>query len=852
VTLASAPRSLLLTLAALFALATTVYSAVWIYVVHTTPGYFGIEHDPDPDGAERVVRVVEGSPAAAAGLRPGDRLTHVDGVPIPRRPLRLVNSEPGREVRLDLERPGSPAPLSVVVVLGKSPYAPENRSAVRRFVDEVLGTYPLPFLVVGVAVLFLRPRDRNAWLLALVFASFIAGAPMLPWEARIPAGLRRFILAYLVAFTALSAGVFCYLFSVFPAPSPIDRRLPWLKRVWLAFGVGWGIPLSLWVLATGSAQPLIAFANRVPALPRTVVGTTYFLGGYLLGLASLVWNARAGHAEARRKGRVIVWGVVLGFGPSLLLTTAAEITRRSMDAFPFWVWAPCVIALLLIPLSFAYAVVKHRVLDVPVLLRRSARYLLVQRGSIVLLLLLAVATTSLFATTVGARLTEETGPHAVVLGALFGTALLWAGLRVQRRVREGIDRAFFRSAYDARQILQDLAERARTATSREELAEQIVHQVESALMPQWLGVYADDGSGAHVLAGGAGPGLPARIPGALPLLGELAGRGEPLAVPPSQREATGPLAALEPECVVPLLGRGGRLAGLIALGPRLSEEPYSREDKRLLASVAGQAGMALEGIRMAEEMARRLETERRGAHEMELAQQVQHRLLPQEAPPLRTLDYAGRCVQARAVGGDYYDFLDLGPGRLGMVLADVSGKGLPAALLMASLQASLRSRSARDLADLPLQLHAVNQLLFRSSDLSRYATLFLGVYDDQTRRLVYANCGHNPPVVMRAEGGLERLSPTAPVLGLLLEEWECATGEIELRPGDLLALYTDGVTEAWSDTGEEFGEQRLVEALGPPDGASAATLIEAVVGAVSAWSGATQEDDLTLVVARVV
>jgi sigma-B regulation protein RsbU (phosphoserine phosphatase) len=139
-------------------------------------------------------------------------------------------------------------------------------------------------------------------------------------------------------------------------------------------------------------------------------------------------------------------------------------------------------------------------------------------------------------------------------------------------------------------------------------------------------------------------------------------------------------------------GRESQLAGLLVLGQRMSEEPYSSEDKRLLASVASQAGIALESIRLAEKVAERTEAERRAAIEMQVAKEVQDQLLPQSAPVLQTLECAGRCIQTRAVGGDYYDFLELRPQHVGLVLGDVSGKGISAALLMANLQANLRSR----------------------------------------------------------------------------------------------------------------------------------------------------------------
>ena len=183
------------------------------------------------------------------------------------------------------------------------------------------------------------------------------------------------------------------------------------------------------------------------------------------------------------------------------------------------------------------------------------------------------------------------------------------------------------------------------------------------------------------------------------------------------------------------------------------------------------------------------------------------------------------------------------------MLADISGKGFPAALVMAGLQASLRSRLAQDMLDLPRQLRHVNELLYRTSEANRYATLFLGLYDDAGRRLVYANCGHNPPVVLREDGSVQRLAPTAPVVGLL-EEWECAAGEVQLERGDLLALFSDGITEAFSDAGEEFGEARLVEILRAHRTLEAAALVDVVIRRVAEFSGSEQEDDMTLVVAR--
>jgi serine phosphatase RsbU (regulator of sigma subunit) len=335
------------------------------------------------------------------------------------------------------------------------------------------------------------------------------------------------------------------------------------------------------------------------------------------------------------------------------------------------------------------------------------------------------------------------------------------------------------------------------------------------------------------------------------LIRELEQKAQPWQLPPQVMEVVpAPLRMLEPECIVPILDRS-RLRGLIALGTRLSEEPYSREDLRLLAAVATQAGLAFENIRFAEEIAERLERERRMEHEMEIARRVQINLLPRKHPSLGTLDYAATCIQAETVGGDYFDFLDLGRGRVAFVLADIAGKGLSAALLMANLQATLRSQYPRVLEDFSGLLRTVNGLFYENTEPNHYATFFMGLYVDATRSFEYANCGHNPPLVLRAGGRLERLEATATVLGLF-ENWSCATGKIELAAGDTFVLYTDGAVEAESPQGEEFGEARLGNLILELRQLSPQQLLQNIVEVVTRHTGGNRGDDLTLVVGRAI
>jgi phosphoserine phosphatase RsbU/P len=256
---------------------------------------------------------------------------------------------------------------------------------------------------------------------------------------------------------------------------------------------------------------------------------------------------------------------------------------------------------------------------------------------------------------------------------------------------------------------------------------------------------------------------------------------------------------------------------------------------------------AIEAQRRA--LAQRLEAERIAVQEFEIAKQVQARLFPQTLPPLKTMEYSGLCLPARHVGGDYYDFLNLGRERLGLVIADISGKGIAAALLMANLQANLRSQCAIALDQPERLLCSVNQLFCENTADASFATLFFAEFDDESRRLRYANCGHLPALVLRSDDSLVRLSATATIVGAF-KDWECSFAECQLCPGDTLALYTDGITESFNTADEQFGEQRLIEALRLHRHLPSQDLLRAVVDEVRRFSPHEQHDDITIMIAK--
>ena len=843
--------------AVVFGAATLLYAATWTYYTqHDAPeSLLGITYQYDGWKQTLLVeRVDPGSPAAGAGLESGDLIVAVNGQPLtnPNPFFDIVTrGRPGDHVRLSVARRGG-APAVLDVALAQRPAA-ERPGAAERLALYPLRLYPLPFVLVGLAVLALRVHDANAWLLALSFASLASGATDVI-ERTVSPSLRNVTLAYALLFSGMGPAFFYALLARFPVRSPLDRRLPWVRPALLVFASVIFIPLATTVLVSGSVWPAVR-AMTVPVIRLLdVVVVAYSFGAIGLGLVSLFLNCRSQvEAGARRKARLAAWSFTIGFVPVVLLNAAAVILRKGVFDLPFWFWAPCALLMMLMPVLFGYAVVRHRVLEFSVLVRRSARYLLVHRGFVLLALLLSIAVTAIFVSAIARvlpRLTADAAiPAGIAAGTVFGLVLFRTGGAVATRVTRRIDRAFFRSAYDARLILEELAQRAAMAMSRNELASLLEEEVRDALHPTRIAIYLMDVSRTLRRFVGVPGDWPDTLEHAPELVEQFQRNDRPIDAS-SGAQVPGVLAALDAECAVPILTRRRTLVGALLVGARLSDEPYSREDRRLLSSVASQAGTALDNLILAEEMAERLEAERRARQEVEIAAEVQRRLLPTRTVPMATIEYVGHCVQARAVGGDYYDFLDFGPKRMGLALGDVSGKGLYAALLTTHLQASVRGLAIRlATEDLASVLADVNRSFSESTARNHFATFFIGRYEDDTRRLCYANCGHLPPMIARADGTLERLGVTASAIGLL-DEWTGAVGQVVLNRGDVLAIFSDGVTEAMNRDGDEFGETRLADLLVSSRGHPAREIADRVILEVKAFSGGDQHDDLTLVVVR--
>ncbi len=293
---------------------------------------------------------------------------------------------------------------------------------------------------------------------------------------------------------------------------------------------------------------------------------------------------------------------------------------------------------------------------------------------------------------------------------------------------------------------------------------------------------------------------------------------------------------------VPMVSKG-RMTGLLAVFNKKAETGFSQDDQRLLSIIASESGQVIENARLAEKEMALVRVQ----EELHLAQEMQNHLLPKEPPRLAGYDIAGRSVPAKEVGGDYFDFLEVDEKRLVFCLGDVSGKGLPAALLMANLQASVRSQAIAG-TSVTACLERANSLLFRNTSPEKFATLFFGCLDTIVHIVHYCNAGHNYPLLLRAGGETQRLSAGGLALGCL-ESFPFEESLAELRQRDRLIVFSDGVSEAVNAADKEFGEERIAEVAAAAPSASAVELIEKILQEVGRHAaGQPQMDDMTLLV----
>lgn len=295
---------------------------------------------------------------------------------------------------------------------------------------------------------------------------------------------------------------------------------------------------------------------------------------------------------------------------------------------------------------------------------------------------------------------------------------------------------------------------------------------------------------------------------------------------------------------VPLMVKG-HLTGYLAVFNKKNEAKFTNQDKRLLSIIGSQSAQLIESARLYEEEKKLLSLH----EELKMAWKIQQKLLPENEPEMKGYEISAVNIPAKSVGGDYYDFITLPSGKLGFCVGDITGKGMPAAMLMANLQATIRSQAAI-FEDSSTCIQGTNKLLFRSTEPGKFATIFYGILEAETGHIEFTNGGHDAPLLIKKNKENILLEATGLLIGVM-EEASYEKGSITLESGDLLCIYTDGITEAMNSEGVEYGVKRLHQCLNKHYDESAENIKDLIISSVKEHvQNAPQSDDITLMVIK--
>lgn len=805
--------------------------------------------------------------AKAAGIQAGDQIKAINGEPLDRSDevfeRELSGMSEGTPVRLSMSRPaprgGAPEQFETTVMPVRIPRGFSFYASI--FVN-VLFMYVLPTLCIllGFWVLFVRPRDPLAWMLLFVLNGLAAlSLEIYPDPATMVGAFQD------IFFASWAVGMF--LFGIyFPERWSLDIRFPWFK--WLLI-VPLAFEILLTLLGVLMANTGISLFWLLGPLPRFYGGFGFLVNMLAIGLFFSALGHKAGttkNPDARRRLYVMLYGTSLAITPSFLIVIYRILSGAQgnfTEIVPYWIALIALVLMLLFPLTMAYVIVVYRAMDVRVVVRQGLQYALAQGGVRVIQMVLLFGIGMLVWWSINAYGASFSTQVAFIIG---GVALVPLTDRVSTPLRLWIDRRFFREAYNAEQILAELSDDVRTMVETRPLLETVATRISGSLHVPQVAILLKEGSEyvpAYALGFDTEP--PVRLASGSRALNKLSRNQhillyddmtEVTSVPTVSLQEREQFAELNSQVLLPVTLRN-ELTGIISLSPKLSEEPYTPSDLRMLRSVATQTGLALENSRLTEAVAKEAAQRERLNAEVDIAREVQERLFPQDLPKVKGLDYYGACRPALGVGGDYYDFLELPGRKFGIAIGDVSGKGIGASLMMASLQASLRGQALHAGDDLAGLMSNVNTLVYEASTTNRYATFFYAQYDPVTRVLDYVNAGHNPPFLLRTGSGaaeVVKLETGGPVVGMLpsmLARYE--QGSIELKVGDVLVGFTDGISESMNPAEEEWGEDALLAQLLETAGAPAREIQELSVESADAFAaGAKQHDDMTMIVVKVI
>jgi len=791
---------------------------------------------------DEIALVIPGGPADIAGLQPGDILRSIDDVPVrripnPRHALRSSGWNKG--VAVMVLRNG--APIRTLLVPRRMPPSEVMWGLAHAAIA-------LATLLVGTLTLLRKVRVQTAVFfgICLTLASQMFTPYTIPttWGYRVDALLREIL-------SALVPGLLVHFFLLFPYKRHILHRRPWLNLALYAPG----LLLFLMSTAKQSLASVLGLGQAVLGMGILAAGAAYFVISIIISILLFSHAYRKSPLPTvRHKLKVTLAGTLIGLGPILLVA----LIRLAMPTMQFPADRAATLLIFFLPASFGYAILKHGIFEIEFLVKRSLLYSGITAVLILTYFLAYFILDSVLHTVTG--VSERIGS---VLAVLFVLVVMSP---VRGRLQRRIDRWIYPDRYDTQRILREAGLRLREAEGRDAVEASLLHLLRSHLGAERVALFRPGSEGEGFILssvqatespsesdppGGNRLREPPDLQVGRLLVDTLFRIGSPVLredleaelpygfLPARDLEA---LRLLHVRVIMPLASGNQRLA-IVALGPRSFGESYAPPDLELLEGLKAQALSALQNLQYEEATRGREDMQR----EMEMARSIQQRLLPRELPKHAGLDMAAVNLPSREIGGDYYDWLGNGSSRLTFAIGDVSGKGIPAALMMSNVQATFRAEAAAGRRPSEI-LQGVNRHLCAMNRPESFVSLFCGQMDLSTHSLTYANAGHLHPILIMEDGHARRLEAGGLLLGVS-DSTLYDGAETALRPGETLLLFTDGVVERGAPD-PIFTEDDLMTYALKHRHISAQDLVGRILDELERRTGTFAEDDTTMLILR--
>ena len=573
----------------------------------------------------------------------------------------------------------------------------------------------------------------------------------------------------------------------------------------------------------------------------------FFVTYSIVACVALYRSYRESGIEERKQVRWPLWGTIVSLSGVLLLNGLKDL----LDWFGFQRFLPITAELnsvfaaevvekafyVFIPLSFAFAILKYRLMEIDVVIRKTVTYSIVSGCVAAVYFALAGG--------LGGLLIIRADVHStwITVGATLATVAVFVPVR--RRIQNIVDKRFFRRKEDLPHALRTLHAKTTEITDLPALLNVVAEHLVQVLQVRNAVIFRKS-LREQTFVPAVEVGLHDRIEPTTLLKGLRFASNTPLLAsagvafrPPSHLPDAEQLAVrqLGTALIVPMR-RGEEAIGFISLGRKLSDQEFEPDEMEFLAAAADTTASAIYNLGL-----------RKQAQEYQEAREIQERLLPKQIPQAPGLEISGSWRPARVVGGDYFDVFKLSDSKLGLCIGDVSGKGMPAALLMCNLQAVVKALATESTSPSELVSKA-NRVMWVNTTEDKFITLFYAVVDVEARTLQFTNAGHNAPALTHQDGTQVRLEEGGLILGAF-QEAAYGQGQVDLRRGDRLVMFTDGVTEAVNGEEEEFGEKRLVAASLRGRQLSAEALHRFLLDLVTEFCAGEFEDDATVLVVAV-